>query len=69
MKKETIELRKITADDGYVFAEKDKSYVYGNEIFLGKNDVPENYVEITVEEAEALREEHAAARRSSEQEQ
>lgn len=43
------------ADDGYVFALKDLSEVYDNVIYLGKYDDPDNYVQITIEEAEQIK--------------
>jgi len=54
MKKETIKINKIVADDGYVFAKPDKSEVYSDTLFLGKNDKSENYIEISLEEAETI---------------
>ena len=54
MKKEVIKINKITAEEGHVFASTDKSRVFSNEMYLGKEDSPDNYVEITVEEAEAI---------------
>ena len=48
----TITLRKLTATDGYVLTDGE---VYGKEIYLGKNDKPENWHEITdAEYAEIL---------------
>lgn len=55
MKKETIKINKIVADEGYVFAKPDKSEVYSDILFLGKNDKPENYIEISLEEAESIK--------------
>ena len=43
----TIELKKLTATDGYVLTNGD---VYGKEIYLGCNDSPDNWHEITEEE-------------------
>ena len=40
----TIELRKLTSADGMVLTNGE---VYGKEIYLGKNDKPENWYEIT----------------------
>ena len=44
-------LNKIESKEGYVFALKDKSEVYGNIIYLGKYDSADNYIEVTKEEA------------------
>ena len=52
MKQETIELRKLTADSGKVLTNGE---AYGTEIYLGKNDSPENWREITAEEYETIR--------------
>ena len=52
MKQETIELRKLTADDGKVLTNGE---AYGTEIYLGKDDSPENWHEITTEEYETVR--------------
>ena len=49
-------LNKIESKEGYVFALKDKSEVYGNIIYLGKYDSADNYIEITKEEATEIRE-------------
>jgi hypothetical protein len=57
MKKEEITLNKIEAEDGYVFAKKDLSEVYGGVIYLAKSDDGSNYVEITIEEADEIIEE------------
>lgn len=49
-----ITLRKLTAADGYVLTDGE---VYGKEIYLGKNDSPDNWHEITdAEYAEILAE-------------
>lgn len=44
----------MRAKEGYVFAAADKSAVFGAVMYLGIHDKPENYIEITIEEAEAL---------------
>ena len=44
-----IDLRKLTATDGYVLTNGE---AYGKEVYLGKNDNPDNWYEITEEEAE-----------------
>ena len=59
----------IKAKEGYVFALKDKSEIYDTVIYLGKYDSADNYIEVTKEEAtaikqqieEALRREHEAS--------
>lgn len=47
----TIEIRKITASDGYVLTNGE---AYGKEIYLGCNDAPENWHEITEAEYEEI---------------
>lgn len=44
----------IKAREGYVFATKDKKQIFGNVIYLGKYDKADNYIEITIEEAQEL---------------
>ena len=44
-------LRVMKARDGYTFANKDKTQVVGALLYLGIYDSPENYVEITLDEA------------------
>ena len=51
MKIETIELRKIKADEGMVLT---NGLAYGTEIYLGKNDSEYNWYEITEEEYEDI---------------
>ena len=46
-----IEIRKITASEGMTLTNGE---VFSKEIYLGKNDSPENWNEITDSEAEAL---------------
>lgn len=48
---QTIELRKMTASEGMVLTNGE---AYGKEIYLGKNDVPENWHEITDAEYEEV---------------
>lgn len=53
MKITTIELRKLTATEGYVLTNGE---TYSKEIYLGVNDSPDNWHEITEEEyAEVLK--------------
>lgn len=47
----TIELRKITASKGMILTNGE---AYGEEIYLGINDIPENWHEITDEEYERI---------------
>ena len=51
MKKTTIELIKLTATEGMVLTNGE---AYGKEIYLGCNDKPENWHEITDAEYEAI---------------
>jgi hypothetical protein len=48
---QTIELKKLTASDGYVLTNGE---AYGKEIYLGVNDSPDNWREITNEEYEEI---------------
>lgn len=48
-------LNKIETKNGYVFATKDRKQVYGSVLYLGIYDSPDNYVEITTQEAEELK--------------
>jgi len=48
-------IEEYKADDGFVFALKDLSEVYDNILYLGKYDDPNNYVQITIEEAEQIK--------------
>ena len=56
-------LNKIESKEGYVFALKDKSEVYGNIIYLGKYDSADNYIEVTKEEATQIEKQIEEARR------
>ena len=47
-------LNKIESKEGYVFALKDKSAVYGNIIYLGIYDSADNYIQVTKEEAKEI---------------
>ncbi len=47
----TIELRKLTATAGMTLTNGE---VFGKEVYLGKNDSPDNWREITDREAETL---------------
>jgi len=46
----TVQLRKLVADDGMTLTNGDS---YGKTIYLGVNDSPENWHEITDAEADA----------------
>ena len=52
-----IELRKLTAADGMTLTNGE---AYGKEIYLGKNDSPDNWHEITDEEYEKIMAEREA---------
>jgi hypothetical protein len=54
MKQTTIELTKLTADEGMTLTNGE---AFGKEVYLGCNDKPENWNEITDEEAAKLQEE------------
>ena len=47
----TIELRKLAASNGFTLTNGE---AFGKEIYLGCNDSPDNWAEITDEEAERL---------------
>lgn len=49
MKMTTVELKKLTAAEGMTLTNGE---AFGKEIYLGKNDRPENWYEITDAEAE-----------------
>lgn len=53
----TIELRKMTASKGMILTNGE---AYGEEIYLGINDIPENWHEITIEEYEKIMAEQEA---------
>lgn len=57
MKISTIELRQITAEEGMVLTNGEAFSSVGGYIYLGINDKPENWHEITAEEAETLQKE------------
>ena len=48
-------INKIESQNGYVFALKDKTAVYENVIYLGIYDSADNYIQITLEEAETIK--------------
>ena len=51
MTQETIELRKLTAAEGMTLTNGE---AFGKEVYLGVNDSPKNWREITDEEAAAI---------------
>jgi len=55
MKQETIELRKLTAAEGMTLY---NGSAFGKEVYLGQNDSPENWQEITDAEAAAMQAEN-----------
>ena len=54
MKITTIELRKITASEGMVLTNGEAFSDVGGDVFLGKNENPENWYEITEAEYEEI---------------
>ena len=56
MIQETIELRKLIAADGMTLYNGES---FGKEVYLGKNDSPDNWQEITDAEALSLQEQLA----------
>ena len=53
MEMTTIELRKLTATEGMVLTNGE---VYSKEVYLGCNDSPDNWYEITEEEYNEIQE-------------
>lgn len=53
MKMTTIELRKLTASNGFTLTNGE---AFGKEIYLGVNDSPDNWWEIADDDAIALQE-------------
>lgn len=50
-------MTKLTAKTGYKFARADKTAVYDTIMYLSDIDSKDNYIELTDEEAKALKEE------------
>jgi|GEM_PF-4539683 len=50
-----MKINKHEAKKNHVFASKDKTKVFSNILFLGVKDSIDNYVEVTIEEAEEIR--------------
>ena len=44
---------KLTPEEGYHISKADRSDMYEGFIYLGKYDLPENYIEVIAEEYEA----------------
>ena len=57
MTQTTIELVKLTASDGMTLTNGE---VFGKEVYLGCNSTPDNWYEITDEEAKKLQEQEEA---------
>lgn len=58
MRISTYEIKTITASEGMVLTNGETFSDVGATIYLGKNDSPENWYEITAEEAEQLQNKH-----------
>ena len=56
MKLSVIEIKTITASEGMVLTNGETFSDVSGTVYLGKNDVPDNWHEITAEEAERLQE-------------
>lgn len=54
MKVSIIEIQIITASEGMVLTNGEAFSSIGGTVYLGKNDIPENWHEITAEEAEHM---------------
>lgn len=63
MTQETIELRKLIAEEGMTLYNGES---FGKEVYLGKNDSPENWQEITDAEALRLQKEQTASENENE---
>ena len=55
MKKETIEIRVLTASDGMILTDGN---VYSTKVYLGIHDSPENWREVPEDEADQTRKEN-----------
>lgn len=53
-------MTKLTANDGFVFALKDKSAVYDNIIYLSDIDSADRYIQLPINEATKLKEDLAS---------
>ena len=47
-------LRILTPLKGYKICTKEKTQVFDDKVYLGKNDVAENYISVTEDEAEQI---------------
>lgn len=65
MTTDTYTTKVLKADDGYVLTQSAdvdiKERIFGTVIYLAATDSEDNYKEITIEEAKALKQEQAAA--------
>lgn len=50
-------MKKLTADEGNVFALKDRTAVYDNILYLSDIDSADRYIQLTEDEGKALKEE------------
>lgn len=50
-------MKHLISRAGYVFARKDKTAVYGHNMYLSDLDSPINYIELSEEEGKALQKE------------
>ena len=57
LKTKTVELRIITASENMVLTNGEVFSEVGGDVYLGCNDSPDNWYEITAEEAEELQKE------------
>ena len=55
-------MTKLTADEGYVFALKDRSAVYDNILYLSDIDSKDRYIQVTEEEGKVIKEESEKSR-------
>ena len=59
IEKKTVELRKIVAEEGMLLTNGE---ICVKTVYLGENDAPENWREITEEEAEAIKDQQKETR-------
>lgn len=63
MIQETIELRKLIAEEGMTLYNGES---FGKEVYLGKNDSPDNWQEIADAEAQRLQKEQTSSENENE---